>query len=82
MFMAYFGPTECLYAFKMAMKHFRRNDVTDSEVFFKIKFIHFLDTLILRIYILIIKINIFRGGLSDVSAETATLVTDAPPHRH
>ena len=48
--------------------------VVSSEVFFKIKSILFLDTLILQIYFLIIKINNFRGDVSDISAETATLV--------
>ena len=41
--------------------------------FFKIKFIQFLDTVILYIYFLIIKINIYRGDLSDISAKMATL---------
>ena len=45
-----------------------------SEVFFKIKIYYFLDTLILLIFFLIIKIIIFRGDLSDISAKTATLV--------
>ena len=46
-----------------------------SEVFFKINY--FLDTLILLIYFLIIKIIIFRGDLSDISAKTATLLMTA-----
>ena len=44
-----------------------------SEVSFKIKSFIFFDTLILQIYFLIIKINIFRGDLSGISAKTATL---------
>ena len=44
-----------------------------SEVFFRF-FVFVLETLILKIYFLIIKINIFRGDLSDISAKTATLV--------
>ena len=32
-----------------------------------------LDALILKIFLLIIKINYFRGDLSDISAKTATL---------
>ena len=32
-----------------------------------------MDTLILEIYVLIIKTNVFRGDLSDISAKTATL---------
>ena len=35
--------------------------------------IFFMDTLILRIYFFIIKINMFRSELSDISAITATL---------
>ena len=45
-----------------------------SEAFFKIIIIIFIDTLILQIYFLIIKLNIFRGDLSSISAKTATLV--------
>ena len=33
-----------------------------------------MDTLTLYIIFLIIKINIFRGDLSDISAKTATLM--------
>ena len=33
-----------------------------------------MDTLILKIIVLIIKINSFRGDISDMSAEMATLV--------
>ena len=40
-----------------------------SEVFFKIKLIFFLDTLILKIFFKIIKINNFRVDLSDISAK-------------
>ena len=36
----------------------------------------FSDTLILKIYFLIIKIDIFRGELSGISAKTATLLTN------
>ena len=39
-----------------------------SEAFLKITLLLFLDTLILLIYFLIIKINNFRGDLSDASA--------------
>ena len=50
--------------------------VSASEVCFKIKFIYLLDTLILKIYFLIIKTLFFSGGgVSDVSAATATLVS-------
>ena len=45
-----------------------------SEVFFKIKFIYFWGILIPQMYFLIIKWNIFRGDLSDISAKTATLL--------
>ena len=48
--------------------------VLNSEVFSKIKLLFFLDTFILQIYFSIIKINNFVGGLSDISAETVTLV--------
>ena len=48
---------------------------TASEVFFKIQIYIFLNTLTLQIYFLILKINTFRGDLSDVSAKTATLTT-------
>ena len=44
-----------------------------SEVFFQNLIIYFLDTLILYLIFLIIKINNFRGDLSDISAKTATL---------
>ena len=37
--------------------------------FFKIKEIVFLDTLILKIYFLLIKINNFRGDLSGIPAK-------------
>ena len=43
--------------------------------FFQKNFFFFLDTLILKIYFLIIKINNFRGDLSGISARTATLYT-------
>ena len=43
--------------------------------FFQNEIFYFLDTLILSIYFLIIKMNNFRGGLSDISAKTATLCT-------
>ena len=46
-----------------------------SEAFFKIKLNCFLDTLILKIYFLIIKINNFRGDLSGISAKKSSLVT-------
>ena len=45
-----------------------------SDVFFKIKLLFFSDTVIPSIYFLIVKMNIFRGDLSDISAKTATLV--------
>ena len=40
----------------------------------------FLDTLILKIYFFIIKINNFRGDLRDISAKTATLLETALFH--
>ena len=43
-----------------------------SEVFFKIKFIRFW-VLPSCNFFFIMKINIFRGELSDISAKTATL---------
>ena len=45
-----------------------------SEVFFKIKFVYFLVTLILEMHVLIIKINNFRADLSNILATTATLL--------
>ena len=44
-----------------------------SDFFSKNNSSVFLDTSIQRIYFLIVKIDIFRGDLSDVSAKTATL---------
>ena len=44
-----------------------------SEAFFKMKLNVFLDTLIQKIWNLIIKINIFRGELSTISAKKASL---------
>ena len=43
--------------------------VSVSEVFFKIKLNIFLDTLILKRKIIIIKINTFRGDLSGITAK-------------
>ena len=54
-------------------RHSRR--MTSSEVLFKIKLMGFFGTLMLQIHFLRIKINNFRGDLSDVSAKTATLMT-------
>ena len=48
----------------------------DSEVFFKILIILFLDTLNQQRIFLIIKINNFWGDLSGISAKTATLHLD------
>ena len=48
--------------------------VRSSEVFFKIKLNYFMDTLTQQIIFLILKINIFWGDLSGISATTATLV--------
>ena len=45
-----------------------------SEAFFKTKLLFFFGYLILSIYLLTIKINIFRGDLSSISAKTATLI--------
>ena len=45
-----------------------------SEVFFKIKFNVFLDTLILKICFLITKVNIFRGDLPDISANRVSRI--------
>ena len=44
-----------------------------SASFFKIKLKYFLDTLIQKIYFLIIKMYNFRGELSDISAEKEAL---------
>ena len=41
--------------------------------FFKIEFIHFLDSLILQLCFLITKAHIFQGDVSDISPKTATL---------
>ena len=50
-------------------------DVLTSEVFFFSFFFQFFgDTLTLLIIFLITKINIFRGDLTDISAETTTVV--------
>ena len=49
--------------------------LTIIDVFFNSKLTDFLDTLILQLYFLIIKINNFRGDLSNISAKTATLLT-------
>ena len=43
------------------------------EVFFKIKLFYFLDALTQQILFLTIKMNIFCGDLSGISAKTATL---------
>ena len=51
----------------------RKQHAASTEVFFKIKFTQFLDTLILYVYFLIIKIKKIRGDLSDISAKMATL---------
>ena len=48
--------------------------VTRSASVFRTFVNCFLDTLIQKIFLLIIKIHTFQGELSDVSAETATLV--------
>ena len=48
--------------------------ILGSGAFFKIKLNCLLDTLIRKIYFLIIKINNFRGDLSDISAKTGALV--------
>ena len=48
--------------------------VINSEVFFQNQIDLFMDTLILKIIFLIIKLNNFRGDLRDISAKTATLV--------
>ena len=45
-----------------------------SVFFFQNEIIYFSDTLILKIYFLIIKINIFRGDLSGISAKKSSLV--------
>ena len=58
-----------------ALENVDRNGmVMNRDVFFKIKLKIFLDTLIVKKYFFIIKINNFRGDLSDISAKTATLV--------
>ena len=44
-----------------------------NDAFFKIKVFFLGDILILKIIFLIVKINIFWGDLSDISAKTATL---------
>ena len=49
-------------------------DGLHSVKFFSKLNIFFLDTLILSIIFLIIKIDNFRGDLSSISAKTATLV--------
>ena len=43
------------------------------KLFSKLNLFNISDTLILEIYFLIVKINIFQGDLSDISAKTATL---------
>ena len=51
--------------------------LSSGEAFFKIELNYVLDitdTSILKIHCLIIKINDFRGDLSDISAITATLL--------
>ena len=48
--------------------------VNIRDFFFKTKLHIFLDTLIVKIHFLIIKINNFPGDLSNVSTKTATLV--------
>ena len=45
------------------------------KFFFEIKWNVYLDTLIRETYFLLIKFNVFRGDLSDISAKTATLVS-------
>ena len=54
------------------------SSVLTSEVFFKIYIILFLDTMTQQIFFLMIKINIFWGDLSGISAKTATLVLTSP----
>ena len=49
--------------------------ISASEAFFEIKLNCFLDTLLLKIFFFMIKINNFRGDLSDISAKTATLIS-------
>ena len=51
--------------------------ISASEAFFEIKLNCFLDTLLLKIFFFMIKINNFRGDLSDRSAKTATLPVTA-----
>ena len=46
-----------------------------SKVFFQNQIDLFLDTLVLNLYFLIIKKDIFRGDFSNVLAKTATLAT-------
>ena len=43
--------------------------VVHSEAFFKIKLHFFVDTFILKVLIQIIKIDIFCGDLTDISAK-------------
>ena len=45
-----------------------------SDFFFKIKLFIYLDTMILQILFLIVKINILLGDLSDISAKKTTLL--------
>ena len=48
--------------------------IIGSASFFKIKYIIFLDTLIQKIFFEIIKINNFRGELTDNSAKKEALI--------
>ena len=60
---------------------FRNHGRPDSAVFFKmkLKLNVFLDTLILKLYFFVIRINNFRGDLSVISAKTATVCPEPRP---
>ena len=50
--------------------------VTDREAFFIIKLMFCVDTLIIKIYVSKMKINVYWTDLTDISAQDASLVTD------